>query len=106
MVGIAAPVDGAQLLGGDPGRGDLTALVTGLDAGEQPRPRGVGEVLGTAAQHAANAVQQVAAAASMPEGLLPDMAAHVIDGSQSSRMTWNGSTTRTACGRPVDRADP
>ena len=40
----------AQLLGGDPGGGDLTVLAAGLDAGQQPRP-GVGaEVLSAAAR--------------------------------------------------------
>jgi len=58
--------DGARQrpISGTPGRppmrrGDLAALVAGPDPGQQPRPGGGGEVLGSAAQHAADSVERV-----------------------------------------------
>jgi hypothetical protein len=82
-VAVTAALDRAQLLGGDPGGGDLTVVVAGLHAGQQPRPRSVGEVLGAAALDAANAVERVVTAAPMTERLLLDAAGYVVDGGQS-----------------------
>jgi hypothetical protein len=48
LVAIAAAVDRAQLLSGYPGRGDLAALIAGLDTGDQACPAGRGQVLGAA----------------------------------------------------------
>jgi hypothetical protein len=72
--------EGAQFLGSDPGGGDLTTLVAGLDAARQPRPCVGGKVLGAAARHPADPVQRVVAAAPKPAGLLLHPAAHVVDG--------------------------
>jgi hypothetical protein len=66
-------------LGGHPRGGDLAAIVAGLDAGQQPRPPVVGEVLSAAAQHASDALQWFAAPSPVPVSLLLDAAAHVID---------------------------
>lgn len=41
----------AQLLGGDPGDRYLSVRVAEVEAGPQPPPSGVGQGLGTAAQH-------------------------------------------------------
>ena len=46
LVAIAAAVDRAEFLGGHPGGGDLAVMVAGLDAGQQARPAGGGEMLG------------------------------------------------------------
>ena len=80
---ITAAVDGAQLLGGHPGGGDLTVFVAGLDASQQPRPPGVGEVFGAPAQHPPDPVERVIGAATVPLGLLLDAAAYIVDGGQS-----------------------
>ena len=45
LIAIAAAVDRAEFLGGDPGGGDLAVMVAGLDAGQQARPAGGGEML-------------------------------------------------------------
>jgi hypothetical protein len=44
------PVDQPQVLGGDPGGGDLSVDVADVQAGQQPVPGDVGEVFVPAAQ--------------------------------------------------------
>src|SRR6201993_1462354 len=83
LVAIAAAVDRAQLLSGYPGRGDLAALIAGLDTGDQACPAGRGQVLGAAVQHPPNSVQRIPAAATVPVSLLLHPAAHVVEGGQS-----------------------
>ena len=106
LVTIAAVVDRAQLLGRDPGGRDLTVLVAGLDAGQQPRPRGSTEVLGAAAQHPADPIQRICAAAPMPTGLLLHTTAHVIHGGEPEPHDVEAIQYRIALGRPADSAAP
>ena len=82
LVAVAAAIDCAQFLGGDPGGGDLAVMVAGLDADQKARPAGGGEVLGAAAQHPADPVERIVAAAAMPVGVLLDAAAYVVDGGE------------------------
>jgi hypothetical protein len=49
LVRVGAAVDRPQFLGGDPGGGDLTAIVVGLDGAQQPRSGVLGEDLRAAA---------------------------------------------------------
>jgi hypothetical protein len=68
-------VDGSDLLGAQPGEGDLVVPLVGgqgsLEAGALP----VGQVLGTGAQQVADPIHRVALAASVPVDLLLDPAA-------------------------------
>jgi hypothetical protein len=60
------PVQQPQVLGGDPGGGDLPVDVAGVEPGQQPVPGDVGEVLVTAAQDPPDRVRRVALAARCP----------------------------------------
>jgi hypothetical protein len=106
LVAVAAAIDRAQFLGGHPRGGDLATLVTGLDPGQQPPPGGGGQVLGPAAQHPADAIQWVAAAAAMAIGGCCTPRRTSSTQANPSRTTWNGSSTRTALGNPADSAAP
>lgn len=55
-------------------------MIAGVQAGQHPGVGGGGEVLRAAQQDPADAVERVALAAAMSEGLLLDPAADVIDG--------------------------
>jgi len=55
-------------------------------------------VLRAAAQHPADPVERVIAAAAMPKGLLLHAAANVVHGGEPEPGDWNASSTRTAPG--------
>jgi hypothetical protein len=59
LVAVAATVDGAQLLSGNPAGSDVATLVAGVDAGQHPCPPGVGEVFSATAQHPSYPVERV-----------------------------------------------
>ena len=64
---IAAVVDQPEVLGGDPGSGELFIRgVAGVEAGQQPLPGALGVVVMASAQQPADAIEGVVAAALMP----------------------------------------
>lgn len=68
-----------QILGGDPGPADLFVVgVPGVQAGQQPFPGPVAEVVRAAAQQPANREQRVVASAAVPGGLLLHSAAYLV----------------------------
>jgi hypothetical protein len=79
-LGVAQAVEQSQVLGRDPGGRDLTVGVTEVEPAQQPGPGQVGVMVVAAAQHSSDAVERVAGAAAVPEGLLLDAAADLVDG--------------------------
>ena len=75
MVAVEQP----QLLSGDPRGGDFAVGVAEVQAVQQPGPGQVRVVVVAAAQDPANAVERVAGPAAVPEGLLLDPAADLVD---------------------------
>ena len=113
LVAIAAAVDGAKLLSGNPGGSDAATLVAGVDDGHQPCPAGVDEVFSATAQHRPYPVERVIGAPAVSVrsvvgrgggesrragrrggrdalGVLLDSTAHVIDAGEpeSHDMEW------------------
>lgn len=76
---VDGAVDVAELLGGDPRAGDLTAVVAGVQAGAQAGVAGQGVALGAAEQDPPDPVQGVTASAPTAEGVGLDAAAHGVD---------------------------
>jgi hypothetical protein len=72
-------VDGPQQLLALPGRGDLTGGISSRQAGPQPHPSPLGELLGGGQQQLADAVQRVTLATSMAEGGLLHSPAPLVD---------------------------
>jgi hypothetical protein len=81
---VGAGEDQPQVLGGDPGSGELlVGGVAGVQAGEQPRPGAVGVVLMAAAQQPADPEQRIIPPAAVPGEFLLDAAADVVDGGEA-----------------------
>jgi hypothetical protein len=77
-------VDQPQVLGGDPGPGELlVGGVTGVEPGQQPSPRSVGVVIVAAAQQPADAVERITGTAAVPALLALDAAADLVDGGEA-----------------------
>lgn len=74
-------VGGAQLLGALPGDERLVVGRVGLDRCGEPRALLVGEVLGPSAKDGLDPVERVAPASPMPEGVLLDAAADLVNSS-------------------------
>jgi hypothetical protein len=72
-------VDVAELLVALPGEGDFVVGVAEGELRVEPGGLFVGEVFGADLQRAADAVERVALAAAVPEGVLLDAAADLID---------------------------
>lgn len=70
----------AQKLLGEQGGADFAPSVAGVEAALEPVPASLVEVLAGDEQQPADAVEGVALAAPMPDGLLLSAAAHVVDG--------------------------
>ena len=79
---VSGAVQQSQVLGGDPGGGDLPVDVADVQPGQQPVPGAVGQVLVAAAQYPADRVQRVVLAAAVTQVVLLHPAAHVIDGGE------------------------
>ena len=75
-------VDPSEVLGRDPGEPDLLIDVAGVQAGQQPRPGMLAQVLGTAAKDAADGVERVVSPSSVSGGFLLDAAPDIIDGGE------------------------
>jgi hypothetical protein len=82
-VAASALVEAAQVLGSDPGQGDLLVDVAEFEADQQPLPGVLGQPVGAAAQQPPDAEQRVVFAAAVSGGFLLDAAAHVVDGGEA-----------------------
>ena len=72
-------VGGTQLLGALPCDEHLVVRGVGLDRCREPGPLLLGEVLGAGAEDGLDPVERVALAAAVPEGVLLDAAANLVD---------------------------
>ena len=81
VAGLGA-VHQPQVLGGDPGGGDLPVDVADVEPGQQPVPGDVGQVFVSAAQDPPDRVQRVALAAAVTQVVLLDPAADIVDGGE------------------------
>jgi hypothetical protein len=80
---VAAVVDQPQVLGGDPGSGELFIVgVPGIKPGQQPLPRALGVVVMASAQQPADAIERVVAAAAVPGVLALNASADIVNGSE------------------------
>jgi hypothetical protein len=75
---IGFNVDGADLLGAQPGEGDLVVAFIGVQGSSQAGALPVGQSLGVGVQEVADAVERVALAAAVAVDLLLDAAAALV----------------------------
>ena len=77
---IAAVVDQPEVLGGDPGSGELLIRgVTGVEAGQQSLPRALAVVVIASAQQPADALERILTAAAAPGVLALDASTDLVD---------------------------
>lgn len=95
---VAGAVDVAQLLQGDPGAAEFAGRVADAEAGQQLLVLLGGQPLGAAAQQPADAVERIAAAAPVTEGLVLHPATHLVNGVDGRRVAWKQSSTTVAPG--------
>ncbi len=96
--GVAEVVAAHQVLGDDPGGGDLPARVAGDESGPQPTPGPLGEPVGAAAQDAADPVERVTTMTPMPVDVLLHAAADLFDRGQPELRDMERVGTRSARG--------
>ena len=80
---LIEPVEVHQLLGDGPGQGGLAVRVAGDQPGLEPGAGLRAQPRAVAAQQAADAVERVAIAAAVAQGVLLDAPAHVVHGGQA-----------------------
>jgi len=93
---VTGGVGGADLLVALPGDQDLVVGVAAAQAVDQPVPLPVGQVVRAGAQDVADTVERVVLVPAVPQGVLLDAAADLIQGLPGEPTMWNASSTGVA----------